>query len=220
MVFVSPLKDTTTFEEFTVALECELSEPDRTVTWYKDGKQLPEDRRVKSSASGAVHTLTIRKTNVGDAGEYSAVIGGEKTKAQLVVKETEANITKPLKDVSVRASEDLTLVCELSKPNRKVTWLKNGKEVVPGDGVEVKTEGTKQILTVKKVDNKGAGEYSCRCGEEITSGEVAVLGKTAFLSSTLLLTHLFELASHWLGWIVSTGSSTACVWQLTPTEGK
>ena len=177
VTFVNPLKDTKTFEEFTVTLECEVSEPNRTVVWFKDGVEIKDDKRRKSSSEGAVHTLTIRKTEGKDAGEYTAKIGEEITKAELVVKAAVANFQAPLTDVSVAVMQTAVLSCEVSKPNCKVSWYKNGTEIKRSDAVLPETNDPKQTLTIKNVNKMDAGEYTCRIGDEETQAKLTVLGK-------------------------------------------
>ena len=161
-----------------MTLECEVSEPNRCVAWYKDGVEIKDDdKRTKRSSAGSVHSLTIRKTCMEDAGEYSARIGEEVTKAKLVVEQAVATIKSPLADVSVPLSQNVVLSCELSKPNRKVSWYKNGTEIKPSDRIVVETSGTKQTLTVKKCTKHDAGEFTCRIGEEETKAKVTIAGK-------------------------------------------
>ena len=112
-----------------------------------------------------------------DAGEYFAKIGEEVTKAKLVVEEALATFTSPLTDVSVSTSQNLVLSCELSKPNRKVSWYKNGAEIKASERIVVETNGTKQILTIKNCTKKDAGQFTCRIGKEETEAKVTVAGK-------------------------------------------
>ena len=171
------MKDTKTFEEFAVTLECEVSEPNRTVIWLKGGAEIKDDKRVKSTSEGTVHTLTIRKTESKDAGEYTAKIGEEMTKARLLVEEAVANFTAPLTDVPVAAMQNAVLSCEVSKPNCKVSWYKDGTQIKPSDTVLPETNGTNQTLIIKNVNTMDAGEYTCRIGDEQTKAKLTVLGK-------------------------------------------
>ena len=149
----------------------------RTVIWFKDGVEIKHDKRIKSSSEGTVHTLTIRKTEGKDAGEYTAKIGEEVTKAKLVVEEAVANFTSPLTDGSVVAGETAVLSCDVSKPNCKVSWYKNGTEIKPSDTVQLETNGTTQTLTIRNVNTMDAGDYTCRLGDEETKAKLTVLGK-------------------------------------------
>ena len=145
--------------------------------WYKDGVEIKDDKRRKQTSDGTVHMLTIRKSDPNDAGEYSAKIGEEITKAKLIVEGAIATITCPLTDVSANAKEDVTMSCELSKPNRKVTWYQDGTEIKPNEKFILQTDGTKQKMTIKNVNESDTGEYICRLGEEETNAMVTIGGK-------------------------------------------
>ena len=92
--------------------------------------------------------------------------------------ETKATFTVPLKDVTVPEEESVTLECELSKPDQKVKWLKNGKEIKPDKkrGVLPKVEGTKHTLTIPKTLKDDTAEYAVKIGDEETKGKLTVEG--------------------------------------------
>ena len=92
--------------------------------------------------------------------------------------ETAATFTVPLKDVTVPEEESVTLECELSKPDQKVKWFKNGKEMKPDRkrGISPKVEGTKHTLTIPKTLKDDTAEYSVKIGEEETKGKLTVEG--------------------------------------------
>ena len=92
--------------------------------------------------------------------------------------ETKATFTVPLKDVTVPEEESVTLECELSKPDQKVKWLKNGKEIKPDKkrGVLPKVEGTKHTLTIPKTLKDDTAEYTVKIGDEETKGKLTVEG--------------------------------------------
>ncbi len=90
--------------------------------------------------------------------------------------------TSPLKDTSVPESETATFTCELSKPDKKVTWYKNGKEIVPDEHFEVKVEGTVHSLKVKDTALDDSADYSVKLGEESSKAKLTVLGKYSCFS--------------------------------------
>jgi hypothetical protein len=53
--------------------------------------------------------------------------------------------TIPLADYKVTESEDVTLTCEINKPDRKATWLKDGNKL-PVDARYLK-QSLKQSLS-------------------------------------------------------------------------
>ncbi len=134
----------------------------------------------------------------------------------LCVAVSKPTFTSPLKDQKVPEEESVTLECELSKPDQKVTWLKDGKEIKPDRkrGIIPKVEGTKHILTIPKALKDDTAEYSVKCGDEVTKGKLTVEGMpgsfpvafctadpcclflvSRFLYSLFLLIHLFLCVS-------------------------
>ena len=93
--------------------------------------------------------------------------------------ETKPTFTVPLKDVTVPEEESVILECELSKPDQKVKWLKNGKEIKPDKkrGISPKVEGTKHTLTLPKTLKDDTAEYTVKIGDEETKGKLTVEGK-------------------------------------------
>ena len=99
--------------------------------------------------------------------------------------ETKPTFTVHLKDVTIPEEESVTLECELSKPDQKVKWLKNGKEIKPDKkrGIVPKVESTKHSLTIPKALTDDTAEYSVKCGDEETKGKLNVEGKYVTLIS-------------------------------------
>ncbi len=92
--------------------------------------------------------------------------------------ETKVVFTSPLKDQTVPEEQSVTLECELSKPDQKVQWLKNGKELKPDRkrGVLPKVEGTKHILTIAKALLEDTSEYTVKLKDQTTKGKLTVEG--------------------------------------------
>ncbi len=93
--------------------------------------------------------------------------------------DTTPTFTVPLTDVTVKEEETVTLQCELSKPNQKVKWFKNGKEIKPDKkrGIEPKVDGVKHILNIPKSLVDDTAEYTVKIADQETKGKVTVEGK-------------------------------------------
>ena len=91
--------------------------------------------------------------------------------------EAPVTFASPLKDTSVPESETATFTCEISKPDKKVTWYKNGKEIVPDEHFEVKVEGTVHTLKVKDTALDDTADYTVKLGEETSKAKLTVLGE-------------------------------------------
>ena len=86
--------------------------------------------------------------------------------------------TIPLKDTEVKVDKSVTLSCELSKPNQKVKWFKNGKEIKPDKkrGITIAVDGTKHTLTIPKSVAEDSAEYTVKLGDQQTMGKLTVTG--------------------------------------------
>ena len=93
-----------------------------------------------------------------------------------VCAETPVKFTRPLEDTKCTEEDTVTLACELSKPNQKVEWFKDGKKVKPDKRTKVKAEGTihQLTLTPSKVDD--TAEYMAKVPTDSTSGKLTVEG--------------------------------------------
>lgn len=82
------------------------------------------------------------------------------------------------------------LHCELSKAGVPVTWLRGDEELSNGTKYKIKQEGLVAELHIKNVLPVDVGEYSCIVGDQKTTAEVNVRGR----SIATLMT--FSLSSH------------------------
>ena len=87
VTFTKPLQDTTAPEESSVILECEVSKPDASVEWLKDGKAVKPDKKkgVSTKSDGRRHSLAISSATPNDSGKYSAKAGDEQSSCILTV---------------------------------------------------------------------------------------------------------------------------------------
>lgn len=92
--------------------------------------------------------------------------------------EIPTTFTVPLKETSVTESETATLQCEVSKPDKKVKWLKNGKELKPDDNCEITVDGTVHTLTYKKSVMTDAASYTAKVDKDKTAAKLIVNGES------------------------------------------
>ncbi|XP_046554801.1 titin-like [Haliotis rubra] len=143
-----PLKDATIMEGESVLFECELSKPDMEVQWLKDYEPFTPREGIKITSDGAIHRLEIEAGVVDDEADYTIKVNGKSSKAMLLVEETPLEIVKPLTDISIMEHENIQFVCELNKPNVKVRWLRDGKEVMADDGFVAVSDGCVHTLSL------------------------------------------------------------------------
>ena len=99
--------------------------------------------------------------------------------------ETKPTFTVRLKDITVPEEQSVTLECELSKPDQKVKWFKDGKEIKPDKkrGIVLKVDGSKHTLTIPKTLKDDTTEYSVKCGDQETKGKLSVEGENVCFKS-------------------------------------
>ena len=80
--------------------------------------------------------------------------------------------------MTVEKEENVALQCELSKPNQKVTWLKNGKALSfkEKNRYKITADGTKHTLVIPKCEIEDAAEFTCSLNDVMTKGKVIVTG--------------------------------------------
>lgn len=87
-----------------------------------------------------------------------------------------------LKSQDAEEGESVSLRCELSKKGVHVLWKRDAQplseQMFPGK-YQMKVDGKVAQLTIHSVQPEDAGRYSCVAGDERTSAEVRVKGKSA-----------------------------------------
>lgn len=82
---VKPLRDRTALEKHRVILECTVSSPRCSATWYKGREELVPSDRVEMLADGCSLKLVIQQVAMEDEGTYSIEVGEHTSKAKLMV---------------------------------------------------------------------------------------------------------------------------------------
>ncbi|GMS79686.1 hypothetical protein PENTCL1PPCAC_1861, partial [Pristionchus entomophagus] len=175
-------------EGATVTLTCELSDPDASVRWFKDGRRIVIDEHVIVKKMGSERMLIVNDANADDSGHYKAETtdGRSKTEGELIVKMAEARIVIGPQDKTVTSfGEAVIFHCQTSRPCRVVKWFKNGTEIWPTTGkFYMSVDGCTATLEVKNVESPDEGEIHA----EISDKE-----KSAAAKLTLIVPPTIEL---------------------------
>lgn len=155
------------------------------VKWIKDGKDLPEDNRIRSTTSpGGDVALTIDPVKPEDAGKYDLVAANDqgecRTSAPVTVNHP-PKFVKPLEPVEVVEGYPARLETTLAgQPTPDTEWQKDGKPLIP-DGQkikETKTPAGDVALDIPKATPEDAGVYTCKAknplGEKETKAPLTV----------------------------------------------
>lgn len=73
--------------------------------------------------------------------------------------------------------KDATFTCELSKPNRKVTWLKENKPIPIGKKYDIENVGCEYQLVVHDATVEDVGKFAMTCRNLKTQGSLTVESK-------------------------------------------
>ncbi|KAM5152436.1 obscurin-like protein 1 [Mantella aurantiaca] len=172
---IMPRRVCTVSDDLRLALS--LSRYDTEVRWYKDGERLKDNPHVLVEERGAEHSLTILGASRADAGEYLCDARNDSFSFYVTVGAPPVTIVgnsgSPEHHILV-TGDDLVLACELSRPNFKVRWLRDGEELVAVGRVKIVTRGVYRQLTIQSVRPSDSGTYTCDAGTDQLQAEVRV----------------------------------------------
>ncbi|XP_029455573.1 myosin-binding protein C, slow-type isoform X1 [Rhinatrema bivittatum] len=154
------LENVNTYCGERVELECEVSEEDANVKWFKNGVELNNEprSRYRLKVEGKKHTLIIDEANKGDTATYSVMTTGGQSAAQLQVDLRPLKILQPLTNMTVNLGKEINLKCEISE-NVSGKWYKNGQPVQPSDRVKLYHKGRIHRLIIDNSLVEDDGDY-------------------------------------------------------------
>ncbi|KAG7276471.1 hypothetical protein CRUP_033909, partial [Coryphaenoides rupestris] len=172
--FVKPIKDVTVKERETAEFSIELSHEKIQVSWYRNDVRLHPSKVVHMSDQGKTHTLAFKEVTIDDTSMIRVEAMGKTASAMLTVIEGDLYFTTKLQNYTAVEKDEVSLVCELSKPAADVKWFKDSKEIIPSKSITVRADGKKCILTVKKAAKANIGAYTCDCGSDKTTANLNI----------------------------------------------
>ncbi|XP_037395276.1 obscurin-like protein 1 isoform X8 [Pygocentrus nattereri] len=155
-------------EQDSLFLCCEVSRSDATTQWYKDGVEVQPSDKVLIEAENTMQKLIIQSVQLSDAGVYTCRAGDNALIFKVNVREPPVMIVYPKEDVHLdrHVPEEIVLSCELSRPNGKVTWLKDGQKLQESENIKLKTEGPYRRLKILHSRVEDSGEYVCDTADD------------------------------------------------------
>lgn len=173
---VKPLRDRTALEKHRVILECTVSSPRCSATWYKGREELVPSDRVQMLADGCSLKLVIQQVAVEDEGMYSIEVGEHTSKAKLMVEAQALVMVKELEDLEVAESEPAFFQCEVSVAiNKPPVWTLNGETLQPGPSVRLENHGTVHKLTLKNTSMDMNGVVKFILGKAKSSATLSIV---------------------------------------------
>lgn len=138
--------------------------PKPTVVFYKDGKEIKKDDRIRIVEEGEKTILVIEKTILKDTGSYSVVATNEVAQISQFFKidiHSKPKILEKLgKDKIVSQSEEVILKIKVeAEPAPEVKWFKDEQEITANDHYIIKKDGDSYILKITGAVTTDAARY-------------------------------------------------------------
>ncbi|XP_032381171.1 obscurin [Etheostoma spectabile] len=174
LTFKMGLKNQEAPEGGNVTLRCELSRAGVPVQWWKAEDQLYHGGRYQMTLKGRTAEMHIKNIQPEDVGEYSCILGEQKTTAEVNVRAAASVFfEKELESQAVMEGKSVLMSCEVSSANVPVTWRKDNN-VVEGERYILKKKGPTHTLEIKKLHMEDAGEYCCISRGKKTTAKLIV----------------------------------------------
>uniref|UniRef100_A0A8D2CLV2 non-specific serine/threonine protein kinase n=1 Tax=Sciurus vulgaris TaxID=55149 RepID=A0A8D2CLV2_SCIVU len=160
VVFLKALDDVSVEERGTLALQCEVSDPQAPVVWRKDGVELGPSNKYDFLQTAGTRGLVVHDLSREDAGQYTCHVGSQETRARVSVHDLHVGITKRLKTVEVLEGDSCSFECILSHESTVdlAVWTVGGKTVGSSGRFQAARQGRKYTLTVRDAALSDAGE--------------------------------------------------------------
>ncbi|XP_025999650.1 obscurin-like protein 1 isoform X18 [Astatotilapia calliptera] len=165
--FIRPRKMASRVEKMageTLLLDCEVSRSNAEVTWKKNGEEVEDSRNITILEDGVIHQLTIHFLTVEDAGQYVCDAKDDVMDFSVIVQELPVKIlgkTDAKIEKQFLVSDDIILVCELSRANASVSWYKDDKLIDDNERYCIEEQGVFRSLVVLNAAFEDSGEYTC-----------------------------------------------------------
>lgn len=181
--FIRRMADTVAVTGDKVRFEVRVAgKPTPTLTWYKDGEELYEGRRVEIKEDGDTHTITLKDLVIRDEASYSCKAvnaKGEATdKARLTVKEPEAPKIKGLKDQEANTGSTVKFQATITGiPAPDVVWKKDGNKLSPSDNITISSdvEAESYSFVIQRVEDDDFAEYTCHASNSAGESEASAM---------------------------------------------
>ncbi|XP_022596142.1 obscurin-like protein 1 [Seriola dumerili] len=170
--FLRPRKTASRVEKVageTVVLDCEVSRSNAEVTWKKNGEEVEDSRNITVLEDGVMRQLTIHCLTVEDAGQYVCDAKDDVMDFHVNVQELPVKIlgkSNAKTEKLFLVSDDIILVCELSRSSVSVNWYKDNQLIDDTERYCSEEQGVFRSLVVLNAGLQDSGEYTCDAGDD------------------------------------------------------
>lgn len=184
--FIKRLPDITLVtKEKDVTFVVQLSH-DVAVEWFQNGEPIKPSDKFKIIDEYTVKKLILKNAQESDAQQYTCVASNVKTSTKLKVERIKSAPVIALDDLNrvykVRESEDVTFTLKFTAtPEPEAEWTVSENIIKKSSRVEPKISESSASLTIRKVVETDAGDYTVKlknvCGEVETTVKVIYMSK-------------------------------------------
>ncbi|XP_044072901.1 obscurin-like protein 1 isoform X10 [Siniperca chuatsi] len=165
--FIRPRKMASRVEKVageSLVLDCEVSRSNAEVTWKKNGEEVEDSRNITILEDGVMRQLTIHSLSMECAGQYVCDAKDDVMDFDVKVQELPVKIigkTAAKIEKQFLVSDDIILVCELSRSNASVSWYKDNQLIDDTERYCSEEQGVFRSLVVLNAGLEDSGEYIC-----------------------------------------------------------
>ncbi|XP_026160421.1 obscurin isoform X2 [Mastacembelus armatus] len=166
-------------------LSCEITKPDVTIRWMKNGRLIRQSPKFEMSLEQNLARLVIKNTTIRDSGEYCCEAEGVASRAKLHVRELQHTFARELRDTRAEEKGKVTLECETRRPAKRVTWLKGMVELRSGRKYVIRQKGVVLSLTITCLEKSDTDIYICDVGTMQSRAQLTVQGQKVLILDEL-----------------------------------
>ncbi|TDH07117.1 hypothetical protein EPR50_G00120760 [Perca flavescens] len=148
----------------TLVLDCEVSRSNAEVTWKKNGEEVEDSKNITILEDGVMRQLTVHSLTMEDAGQYVCDAKDDVMDFNVNVQELPVKIlgkTDAKTEKQFLVSDDIILVCELSRSNASVSWYKDNQLIEDTERYCSEEQGVFRSLVVLNAGLEDSAEYTC-----------------------------------------------------------
>ncbi|KAL8164796.1 UNVERIFIED_CONTAM: hypothetical protein K2H54_006969, partial [Gekko kuhli] len=183
---VRELRDVEVTEPAEARFECEISiRSVRPPKWSLRGELLQPSKDVVIEQEGTIHRLILKKTDADMTGTIQFALGKSKSLANLVVKDLQVTITRPLEDKVVLETHSVVLSCDFKPSPKTVEWYKDHTLIEASERLKPKRDKNTAELKILRLNIGDSGVYKCKAGSAETKAKLSVLDRKVEITKHL-----------------------------------
>ncbi|XP_056138796.1 cell adhesion molecule DSCAML1 [Lampris incognitus] len=181
---IRPMKNITAVAGRNTFINCRvIGYPYYSINWYKEGLLLPDNHRQVVYENG-----TLKLSDVQKGMDEGAYVCSVLIQPQLFITQTiyvtvkVPPLIQPFDFPPTSIGKLMYIACVVSSGDMpiRITWRKDGQEIVPSSGITIDTKEFMSSLQISKVSLKHNGNYTC-----IASNDAATVSSERQLTVTV-----------------------------------